>query len=273
MAKGTKEALPDKELLMRAKSLDDPGAVEELFHAYQDLLRSLAYKYKSTLLAYEDAYQVAALGLLKALERFDPGRGTAFITFAYPTITGELKKHYRDHMEVVRIPRRIRDLKRMIVVAQDSLRESLKREPTIPEVAASLDVPEEELIEALAAARRTTVLSLDLEVEGEEGSDSLLYFLGHQDTSYEYLENRMLIEQMMGSLPDDLREIMGLRLAGWTQKKIAERLGISQMEVSRLQKKAVCMIGESRHLEGTGLDPGMTRPRSHEVRGAATISA
>ncbi len=245
MARGTRAKIRERDMLERAKSTDDPGAVEDLFHAYQDLLRSLAYKYRSPLLAYEDAYQVAALGLLKALERFDPERGTAFITFAYPTITGELKKHYRDHVEVVRIPRRIRDLKRMVMIAQDRLREACRREPTISEVADTLNVPEEDVIEALAAARSTSVLSLDLEVEGEEGNDSLLYFVGYHDAGFEWLENRMVVEQMMDSLPDHLGEILGMRLAGWTQKRIAEKLGISQMEVSRLQKKAVRMISES----------------------------
>ena len=245
MPVGTKTAVRDRELLIRAKSMDDPEAVEELFHSYQDLLRSLAYKYKSTLLPYEDAYQVAALGLLKALERFDPDRGTAFITFAYPTISGELKKHYRDQVEVVRIPRRIRDLKRMVLASQDRLREEYRREPTISEVAANLGAPEEDVIEALAAAKSATALSLDLQIEGDEGSDSLLYFLGYQDSAFESLENRLLLEQMLDSLPDYLVEIIDMRLRGWTQKMIAEKINLSQMEVSRLQKKAMRMMNES----------------------------
>jgi RNA polymerase sigma-B factor len=242
---GREDKTREKYLFIQAKSMDDPRAVEELFHKYHDLLRSFAGKYQSASLPFEDAYQVAALGLLKALERFDPERGAAFITFAYPTIAGELKKHYRDYIEVLRIPRRIRDLRRLILTAQENFRQKHRREPTTSEIAIYLDVPEENVIEALTTVRETHLLSLDMPLENEQGNDTLLSFLEHRDSALEHLETRVVLEQMMEPLPHLLRKILRMRLQGWTQKSIAKSLGISQVKVSRLQEKAIAKMNQS----------------------------
>jgi RNA polymerase sigma-B factor len=242
-------AADDRDLVRSIKSGGCPQAVEQLFHDYQNFLRASAYKYQSNRLPFEDAYQIAAMGLLKAVERFDPERGTAFMTFAYPTVNGELKKYYRDCVEFVRIPRKIRDLKRLIALTQESLREREGREPTISQVAERLGVAEEDVIEALAAEHKTRVLSLDMELEGEYGEDTLASFLGQQDEGFERMETTMIFEQIMETLPSLMRSVIDLRLAGWTQKMIAKKLNLSQMQVSRLQCRALEMIDESRLLE------------------------
>jgi RNA polymerase sigma-B factor len=234
----------DHNLMRLIKSGDDPGAMEQLFRDYEDFLRLFAHKYQSSMLPYEDAYQVAALGLLKALQRYDPERGTAFTTFAYPTVAGELKKYYRDHVEIVRIPRRIRDLRRAILTAQEAFRECYRREPTVNEMAGILDVSQEDVIEALATVRISYMLSLDIPFQNESGDDPLASFLGYQDAGFEHMEAKMILDEVMSTLPYDLRKILEMKLAGWTQKNIAEDLGISQMEVSRLQRKAIQMVNE-----------------------------
>ena len=245
MTAGMKKSTQDNDLLIRAKSTENSQAVEELFQKYGNLLRSFANKYRSNSLSYEDAYQVAALGLLKALERFDPQRGNAFTTFAYPTIAGELMKHYRDHVEVVRIPRKVRDLRRVILMAQDNFRQQRRREPTIREIAHELEIPEEEVIEALATASNTYTLSLDMPIKSEKSKDGLLSFIGYDDAGFENLETRMVLEEMIEVLPNRLRQIIEMRLEALTQREIAEIMGISQMEVSRMQKKALGMMIDS----------------------------
>ena len=249
MAKRKDAAKKDRELVRAIKSGGCPQAVERLFHDYQSFLWAFAYKYSSNKLPREDAYQIAAMGLLKAVERFDPERGTAFITFAYPTVDGELKKHYRDCVEFVRLPRRIHDLKRKITLTQKSIRDREKIEPTVRQIAEHLGVTDEDVIEALAAARNTQVLSLDMEVDNSYGQDTLLSLLGHQDGGFECMETAIVFDQMMESLPSCMKKVIALRLAGWTQKRIAEKLGLSQMQVSRLQNKALEIMGESRLLE------------------------
>jgi len=242
-------AARDRELVRAIKSGGCPQAVEQLFHFYQNFLWAFAHKYRSSRLPSEDAYQIAALGLLKAVERFDSERGTAFMTFAYPTVDGELKKHYRDCVEFVRLPRRIHDLKRKIAFTQESIRDQEKREPTIPQVAERLGVTDEDVIEALTATRNTQVLSLDMEFDSPYGEDTLISILGHQDGGFECMETAIVFDQIMESFPSLLREVIDLRLAGWTQKAIAEKLNLSQVQVSRLQNRATQMITESRLLE------------------------
>jgi RNA polymerase sigma-B factor len=238
----------ERHLLMQARSTDDPQAVEEMFSQYGDLLRSFAHRYQSSSLTYEEAYQIAALGLLAAMERFDMERGTSFITFAYPTIMGELKRYYRDRAEVVRIPRRVRDLRRVILMVQEKFREDHRREPTIDEIAQNACVPQEDVVEALATAQSAHVLSLDYSLGSEGSDDTLLSLLGHHDSAFEHLESRMELESILGALPPRLRAVVELKLEGWTQKSIAENLDVSQMQVSRLQRRALKILDESREL-------------------------
>jgi RNA polymerase sigma-B factor len=230
-------------LLERINNCDDPEATEKFFARYENLLHRFAHKYNSDRLPYEDAYQLAALGLMKALRRYDPSRGVSFITFAYPTVEGELKKHYRDHLEIIRIPRPLRDLRQRITHEARRLWEEDGREPGIGRLAERLGASEEEIIEALAAQQNTHVFSLDGACVDGNDDTPLSFFIGSQDPAYEEVERNLVVERALRSLPSRHRRIMELRLRnGWTQTKIAHELKISQMHVSRLIREAVNML-------------------------------
>jgi RNA polymerase sigma-B factor len=231
------------DLLERIKEEDDPDAKERFFARYQDLLHRFAHKYHSERLPYEDAYQLAALGLMKALRRFDPSRGVSFITFAYPTMEGELKKHYRDHLEIIRLPRPLRDLRHRINVETRNIMEEEGREPDIKKLAKRLEVSEENIIEALAAQHYTCVFSLDSTCGEGQDEPPLSFFIGAHDPAFEEVEKELVIENALASLPPRHRQVMELRLnKGWTQTKIAHELKISQMHVSRLIRESVGML-------------------------------
>ena len=233
----------DIDLLERINADDDAEAKERFFARYQDLLHRFAHKYHSEKLPYEDAYQLAALGLMKALRRFDPARGVSFITFAYPTMEGELKKHYRDHLEIIRLPRPLRDLKQRINAETRRFVEEEGREPDIEVLAKRLEVSEEDIIEAMAAQHNTSVFSLDgTSGEGHE-EIPLSLFVGSCDPAFEEVEKELDIESALAQLPQRHRQVMDLRLkSSWTQTRIARELKISQMHVSRIIRESVSML-------------------------------
>lgn len=249
MAETTKEkkgVLEEDEnvLLERIRDQDDQKAKERIFAKYQDLLHRFAHRYHSDRLPYEDAFQLAALGLMKALRRYDPGRGVSFITFAYPTIEGELKKHYRDHLELIRLPRPLRDLRQRVNAARQELeREGLDTD--VPALAQRLGVSEEAIVEVLAAQHRSSVFSLDYH-GGEEGREATLeHFLGRYDPAFEDVEKEVVLEGILKQLPSRHRRVMEMRLkAGMTQARIAQELKVSQMHVSRIIREAVDMLRE-----------------------------
>lgn len=228
-------------LLERIKKDGDAKATERFVAKYEDLLHRFAHRYSSDRLPYEDAFQLAALGLMKALHRFDPLRGVSFITFAYPTIEGELKKHYRDHLELIRLPRPLRELRQRVMAAWRQIEQEGK-EPDVVMLAERLGAGEEEIIEVLAAQRNGSVFSLDAS-RGEEGGDTLGNCVGMYDAAYEEVEEDVFIENAIAELPPRHRRIMELRLRkGMTQSRIARELKVSQMHVSRVIREAVEML-------------------------------
>lgn len=231
------------DLLERINCDDDAEAKERFFARYQDLLHRFAHKYHSDRLPYEDAYQLAALGLMKALRRFDPSRGVSFITFAYPTIEGELKKHYRDHLEIIRLPRPLRDLRQRINAESRRLMDLEGREPGVPRLARNLGVSEEDIVEALAAHQNTCVFSLDSTYGDGQDETPLSLFVGSCDPAFEEVEKELDIESALASLPSRHQQVMHLRLnEAWTQTRIARELKISQMHVSRIIRESVSML-------------------------------
>jgi RNA polymerase sigma-B factor len=233
----------DSDLLVKIKEEDDPEAKERFFARYEDLLHRFAHKYHSERLPYEDAYQLAALGLMKAMRRFDPERGISFITFAYPTVEGELKKHYRDHVDIVRLPRPLRNLRQRVASESKRLREDEGTEPTISKLASRLQVSEEEVIEALIAQQNSSVFSLDSSCSEGQDSAPLSFFIGSHDSSFEEVEKEVIINRALHLLPLRHRRAMELRLKkGWTQATIAQELGVSQMHISRLIREAVDIL-------------------------------
>ncbi|MGW4891300.1 SigB/SigF/SigG family RNA polymerase sigma factor [Kitasatospora sp. NPDC004240] len=186
--------------------------------------------------AEEDLMQVGSLGLLKAIDRFDPDRGVEFTTFAVPTVLGEIRRHFRDTTWAVHVPRRLQELRITLAKARDVLFQRLGRAPTVAELAEHLGLPEEEVIEGLAAANGHTAGSLDTPAgEGQEDGSPLTQRLGQEDPRFATVENLIVLKPLIAALPERDRLILSMRFAeDLTQSQIGARLGLSQMHVSRL---------------------------------------
>jgi RNA polymerase sigma-B factor len=191
----------------------------------------------------DDLIQVAMLGVLKAVERFDPDYGAAFASFAVPTITGELRRHFRDTTWAVHVPRRARDLQHTVKVAVNDLSQAFGRSPTADEVADHTGVAVEDVLDALEAARcyRKTPLAAPSD-DDEDDVDSL----GGDDPSLEAVDARMTVERLLRELPARERRIVELRyLSGLSQSQIGEIVGVSQVQVSRLLRASLARMNQS----------------------------
>lgn len=195
---------------------------------------SVAHRYRGRGEIEEDLEQVAYLGLVKAVNGFDSRYHKDFLTYAVPTISGELKKHFRDHCWTVRPPRRIQDLQRKIAAASEELSQAYDHPPTTPEVADALDVDIADVTEALAADGCFTPASLDVRV-GHTESTPVGDLIGGDDHGFDEAEAHVLLAPVVRELSDRDRDIVELRFFhDWTQERIAQQLGITQMQVSRL---------------------------------------
>src|SRR4051812_20309379 len=183
---------------------------DALFERYLPLARSLAARYRHTSEPFDDLLQVASIGLLKALERFDPQRGYAFSSFAVPTILGELRRHLRDHTWSVHVPRDLQELGQRLTPVADELSGELGRPPTIAEIAARLGVGEEEVLDAREAVAAHSPASLDERVSGEEQSATLGDLLGGEDEALGTAEDAILLDQYLSHLPPRSREVLRL---------------------------------------------------------------
>ncbi|MFA5884691.1 MAG: SigB/SigF/SigG family RNA polymerase sigma factor [Acidimicrobiia bacterium] len=187
----------------------------------------------------DDLRQVAFVGLVKAVERFDPDRGVPFVSFAVPTITGEIKRHFRDRTWSVRVPRNLQELTFEIERARNDLGHSFGRSPTVSEIAAELDVSDEAVLEGLEAATMYRSGSLDAPVAGAEGR-TVGDCVPAGDDDHADTENRAFVRELLAALPPRERRIVYLRyFEGLTQSEIADRMGISQMHVSRLLARSL----------------------------------
>jgi RNA polymerase sigma-B factor len=213
----------------------DPELRERLVHAHLGLANSLAARFSSRQEAADDLHQAALLGLLHAVDRFDPTRGIQFTTFAWATISGELKRHFRDRTWGVRVPRRVQELYLVTAEAMDALTNSLGRSPTIAEVAERIGASEEEVVEALEARTAYRLASIDTPVNDADGDGGAGMQLGSDDPGYAVVDQRSMLSGLINRLPARERQIIHLRFnEELTQAEIAERVGVSQMHVSRL---------------------------------------
>lgn len=206
----------------------------------------------------DDLRQVALVGLVKAVERFDPDRGVSFASFAVPTITGEIKRHFRDRTWSIRVPRNLQELTIEIERARGELGHALRRSPTVSELATHLDVTEEALLEGLEAATLYRSGSLDAPAPGADGP-SLGDRIASATDDHGEVENRALVRQLLSGLPVRERRIVYLRyFEGMTQDAIAERMGVSQMHVSRLLAKSLDQLARAAAEpdDGAGVRPG-----------------
>jgi RNA polymerase sigma-B factor len=215
---------------------------EQLVLEYGDLARYLARKFAFRGEPLEDLIQVAHLGLLQAVDRFDPTRGVQFVTFATTTVVGEIKRHFRDKLWSVHVPRRLRELNNTLMRAAERLATSHGRTPTIQELATDAGVSFEEAVEALEVGRAYSPASLDAEVAGAEDDDAtpLREHIGTLDPSFDHVEDRQAIDLAIARLPERERRVLQMRYYDErSQADIARELSISQMHVSRIQRTAL----------------------------------
>lgn len=220
----------------------DVALRDELVAAHLGLAEYLARRFANRGEPLDDLVQVAALGLLKAVDRFDPERGLEFSTYATPTIVGELKRHFRDKGWAVRVPRRVQELHLRLGSVVSQLSQELGRSPTIGEIANAATVSEEEVLEAIEAGHAYRFTSLDAP-SGNDDEMSLSAELGSEDQGLIDSEHRVTLSPLIAQFPPRERMILHLRFfEGLTQSEIAGRLGISQMHVSRLLARALAQL-------------------------------
>ncbi|MEU4932703.1 RNA polymerase sigma factor SigF [Streptomyces yokosukanensis] len=207
----------------------------ELVRLWLPMAERIAVRFRGRGEALEDLYQVAALGLVKAVDHYDPGRGRAFEAYAVPTVTGEIKRHFRDHMWTLHVPRRVQELRNRVRSAAKELTQSTSgHQPTVAEIAAHTRLSEDEVRTGMEALECFSALSLDAEIAGTE-SYALGDSLGDPDPGYDLVVDRAAVRPCLQALPERERTILYLRFfRGMTQTRIAQQLGISQMHVSRL---------------------------------------
>jgi RNA polymerase sigma-B factor len=234
------------DLFRRWRDGRDHRARAQLVHHYLPLATGLARRYPGAGEPPDDLKQVASLGLLKAIDRYDPERGINFKTYAVPTILGEIKKYFRDYGWTVRVPRGTQDLALEIEQAQRTMLTRTGRPPTFEELANYLAVPLETVNAAVEAAGAHHAISIDApRTDGDTGSVAIVDTLGGCDDAYERVENHVLISQACQQLTERQREVVALRLKhDLTQKEIAAELGVSQMQISRILQIATDRLSE-----------------------------
>ena len=236
----------DRELLRRYHEQGDVAAREQLIEQYMSLVRSLARRYSYRGEQLEDLVQIGAIGLIKAIDRFDLDRGVELTTYATPNIIGEIKRHFRDKGWAVRVPRGLQELNVQLSRLIEQLTVQLGRSPTIPELAKAASVEEEEVLEALESGRAYSSLSLSSGGTQEDGEElDPLESIGTDEHQYEVSEDRAVLAPGFRVLDERERKILHLRFfEGLTQSQIAQQVGISQMHVSRLIRRSLEMIRE-----------------------------
>jgi RNA polymerase sigma-B factor len=245
-------AREDRRLLVRLHRHGDPAAREALVDRFLPLARQLARRYQHGGEQLDDLIQVASLGLLKAIDRFDPARETAFSSFAVPTILGELKRHFRDKGWSVRVPRDLQELAVRVERVSDELSRELGRAPSVAEIAERIGTTAEQVLEAREASAAYRAVSLDRpRDDDDEGDAGMADTFGVEDPGFGVAEDAATVERLMRVLSEREREVLRLRFAeDLTQSEIGERVGVSQMHVSRLIRHAVAQLREAAEKQG-----------------------
>jgi RNA polymerase sigma-B factor len=241
---GTAERRDDSERFRRYRATGDRKLRNALIEDHRWLALHCAKRFANKGEPLDDLIQVAMLGVLKAVERYDPDFGATFATFAVPTITGELRRHFRDTTWAVHVPRRAKDLQHTVKVAVNELGQVLGRSPTVEEIAAQAGVPVEEVLEALEAARcyRKTPLA----GTGDDGELDDLSTLGDHDIGLDAVDAAATVGRLLDELPPRERRIVELRyMGGLTQSQIAELVGVSQVQVSRLLRASLARMKDT----------------------------
>jgi len=235
----------EAELWRRLRRHGDGAAREELVRRYLPFARSLALRYRGASESFDDLLQVANLGLVNAIDRFEPERGTPFAAFASPTILGELKRHFRDRVWTVRVPRGLHDRMAEVDKATAALTVELQRSPSVGEIAEKLELDPTEVLEVMEANHKRRPLSLDRPVGSEEDEAPAAEWVGDEDEGFELVDDKLALEGALPQLDERERLILRLRFVeDMTQSQIAEQIGHSQMHVSRILRRTLERIRE-----------------------------
>lgn len=231
-----------QKLFLEYQATKDIAIRNQLIEEHLYIAEILSKKYINKGIEYDDLFQVASIGLILAVDRFNPDRGFEFSSFATPTIIGEIKKYFRDKGWVIRVPRRIQEMSKKVNTARTSLSQELQRAPTIKDIADYLETTEEEVLEVIEASKVYAPQSIDaqLDAANEEKDVKFADLIGEEDPYFTKIETVDFIEKGMESLNDMEKTILKLRyFEKQTQVAIAKELSISQMTVSRLEKKII----------------------------------
>ena len=241
-----------RELFRRYKEEKDSEARDQLIVSHLNLVRFLASKFKNRGESLEDLIQVGTIGLIKAIDRFDPERGLEFTTYATPTIMGEIKRHFRDKGWSVRVPRRLQELSAKVNQATDELTNQLQRSPSVAEIADYLGSSVDEVLEAMESSSAYSSVPLEGGGSGEDDeSPSVIDHYATEDPDLAASDDRIVLEQAIADFSPREQEIIKMRFEqGLTQVEIAEREGISQVQVSRLLRRALRRLQDKIDPEG-----------------------
>jgi RNA polymerase sigma-B factor len=246
----------DDELLHRYAETRDAAARDEVVRRFLPFARSLAFRYSGGTEPADDLVQVASVGLMAALERFDPARGVPFIGFAGPTILGELRRHFRDRVWTLRVPRGLQERIREVEETLAKLSHDLERSPTVGEIADRLELDPVDVLEAFAAsdARRTVSYDRPGSASDADEQQTIADRIGEEDPGFELVEDRSALRAGIGELSELEREVLRLRFVeDLTQSRIAEQVGYSQMHVSRIIRRALMRLRESAEAAAGGI--------------------
>lgn len=227
-------------LLIEYQKTKSPALLDTLTRRHLYIADIVARRFSRRGVEYDDLYQVASLALIKAIGRFDPDKGVKFVTYATPTMMGEVKNYFRDKSRIIQLPRRATTLNRRLEEAREALEQTLERPPTPTELAEACDLPLETVLETLEIRSAMTVASLEAAPSDAEDASPLSAFLGENDEGYADFERRDQIERAMAVLPENERRVVAERFfAGKSQREVAEGMAVSQMTVSRLERRAL----------------------------------
>ena len=231
----------DEERAFRLAESGDAQALAALVERFMPLARSVASRYARSGEPLDDLVQVASVGLIKAIKRFDPDRGLAFSSYAVPTMTGELRRHFRDRGWAVRPPRGLQETALQVTKVTEELSRRLGRPPTIRQIGQALEMTDEQVLEARMALNGMSAVSFETPRSiGDEEGETLGATLGDEDTGFELAEARAVVDRLSQCLTDREREIVRLRFdEDLTQAEIGERVGVSQMQISRILRGAL----------------------------------
>jgi RNA polymerase sigma-B factor len=231
----------DRKLLLGMRNGDGLHGRDEIIEHFMPLARSCAVRYRRRNEPFDDLEQVAYMGLVKAVDRYDPSQGVAFSSYAVPTIMGELKRHFRDRTWAVRPPRDLQEQWLRVERAVKELTEREGRQPTVEEIAQHMDATEEDVLEALNVRNGLSATSLDApRGSGDDDGDAFVDLLGSTDNEFRLAEARATLDSLMSILTDRERIIVRLRFEqDLTQEEIGEMVGLSQMQISRILRSSL----------------------------------